>query len=76
MAIFPLSGVLRGVPPAKYQVYVSAQPLVRPCSEKKHLISELDTQSFHRNIVDGQLLTTLIKSLENKSLDPWTLFSN
>jgi len=60
MAIFPLSGVLRGVPPAKYQVYVSAQPLVRPCSEKKYLIYELDTQSFHRNIVDGHKLTTTV----------------
>jgi hypothetical protein len=53
MAIFPLNGVLRGVPPAKYQVYVSAQPLVRPCSEKKYLISELDTESFYPNVVDG-----------------------
>ena len=53
MAIFPLSGVLRGLPPAKYSMYVSAQPLVRPCSEKKYLISGLDTQSLHPKVVDG-----------------------
>jgi hypothetical protein len=43
MALFPSSGVLRGFPAATYVEYVSPQPLVRPCSTKKLLISELDT---------------------------------
>ena len=43
MALFPLSGVLRGFPPATYLMYASVKNLVRPCSEEKWLISELDT---------------------------------
>jgi hypothetical protein len=40
MALFPLSGVLRGFPVATYVEYVSPQTLVGPCSTKKMLISE------------------------------------
>ena len=43
MALFPPSGVLRGFPVATYVEYVSPQTLVRPCSTKKLLISELNT---------------------------------
>jgi hypothetical protein len=43
MAIFPLNGVLRGFPAAAYKKYASPEILVRPCSAKKLLISELDT---------------------------------
>lgn len=50
MAIFPMNCVLRGFPRAcpvfsgaTYQMYALAKTLVRPCSSKKLLISELDT---------------------------------
>jgi hypothetical protein len=43
MALFSMSGVLRRFPPAVYKIYASAQTLVRPCSSKKLLISELET---------------------------------
>jgi hypothetical protein len=43
MALFPLSGVLRGFTSAKYEKYVSTQTLVRHCSEKKLLIYGLET---------------------------------
>jgi len=43
MALFPMSGVLRGFSPAAYLKYASAKTLVRPCSSKKFLIYELET---------------------------------
>jgi len=43
MALFPLSGVLRGFSGCDVQQYVSPQTLVRPCLTKKLLISESDT---------------------------------
>jgi hypothetical protein len=43
MALFPLSGVLREFSPATHEKYASASTLVRPCSEQKMLISELET---------------------------------
>jgi hypothetical protein len=43
MALFPPSGVLRGFPAAAYTQYASPQTLVRPCSTKKLLISEVVT---------------------------------
>ena len=43
MALFLLSGILRGFPPATYLMYASVKTLVRPCSEEKWHISELDT---------------------------------
>ncbi len=43
MALFPLSGVLRGLLPAADAKSVSARALVRPCSTKKLLISALET---------------------------------
>jgi hypothetical protein len=43
MALFLPSVVLRGFPAAAYIEYASPQILVRPCSTKKILISELDT---------------------------------
>jgi hypothetical protein len=46
MALFPMNRVLRGFPPATYQMYASAKTLVRPWSSKKLLISELDTYYF------------------------------
>jgi hypothetical protein len=45
MALFPLSGVLRGFSPATYENYASASTLVRPCSEHKMLIYELETDA-------------------------------
>jgi hypothetical protein len=45
MALFPLSVVLRGFSPATYEKYASASTLVRPCSEQKVLISELETDA-------------------------------
>ena len=50
MALFSPSGVLRGFPAATYVEYAfmsrfaGAETLVRPCSTKKMLISDLDTQ--------------------------------
>ena len=43
MALFPMSGVLRGFPSAAYAMYASTKTLVRPCSSKKSLIYELET---------------------------------
>ena len=40
-----MSGVLRGFLSAEYDVYASTKTLVRPCSSKKLLISELDRRS-------------------------------
>jgi hypothetical protein len=45
MALFPLSGVLRGFSPATYEKYASASTLMRPCSEHKMLIYELETDA-------------------------------
>jgi len=51
MAFFPMSYVLRGFSAglcrysgATYLGYASAETLVRPCSSKKLLISELETR--------------------------------
>jgi hypothetical protein len=44
MALFPVSGVLRGFPSAEYDVYASTKTLVRPCSSEKLLIYESETQ--------------------------------
>jgi hypothetical protein len=38
-----MSGVLRGFSSAEYHLYASTKTLVRPCSSKKLLISELET---------------------------------
>ena len=54
MAIFPLSGVLRGFPGCGVPEYASPQTLVRPCSAKKYLISKSDTSCAHLATVDGQ----------------------
>jgi len=43
MALFPMSGVLRGFPSAEYHLYTSTKTLVRPCSSKKLLIHGLET---------------------------------
>ena len=51
MALFTMSGVLRGfapdglktVAPAEYDLYASTKTLVRPCSSEKFLIYELET---------------------------------
>jgi hypothetical protein len=56
MALFPMSGVLRGFPSAEYDLYASTKTparhregsgeaggLVRPCSSEKFLIYELET---------------------------------
>ncbi len=43
MALFSMSGVLRGFPSAEYHLYASTKTLVRPCSSKKLLIYELET---------------------------------
>jgi len=43
MALFPMSGVLRGFPSAAYAMYASTQTLVRPCLSKKPLIYQLET---------------------------------
>ena len=56
MAFFPLSGVLRGFPPATYLMYASVKTLVRPCSEEKLLISELDTAKYVSSFPDGHSL--------------------
>jgi hypothetical protein len=39
----PMNSVLRGFMSAEYDVHTSTKTLVRPCSSKKLLISELDT---------------------------------
>jgi len=57
MAIFPLSGVLRGFSGCGVQQYASPETLVRPSSTEKFLISESDTFSAHPALVDGQALT-------------------
>jgi len=58
MALFSLSGVLRGFTSAKYEKYVSTYTLVRPCSEKKLLISELETYaSVHGSNKDSWMDT-------------------
>ncbi len=71
MALFPLSGVLRGFPPATYEKYVSAQTLVRPCSEKKLLICELETNvrahPFERHLWMGTSLVCLEDDQEVQS---------
>ena len=43
MALFTMSGVLRGFAPAEYDLYASTKTLVRPCSSEKLLIYELET---------------------------------
>ncbi len=43
MALFTMSGVLRGFPSAEYDLYASTKTLVRPCSSEKLLIYELET---------------------------------
>ena len=57
MALFPLSGVLRGFPAAAYRKYASPKTLVRPCSTKKWLIYELDTDSAKYEFVDEHYLS-------------------
>jgi len=49
-----MSGVLRGFSSAEYDLYASMKTLVRPCSSKKLLISELDTRQCPFDFVDGQ----------------------
>jgi hypothetical protein len=56
MALFPPSGVLRGFPAATYVEYVSPKTLVRPCSTKKLLISEWDTQLYLHDSWIGTIL--------------------
>ena len=53
MALFPLSVVLREFPAAVYRKYTSPKTLVRPCSMKKWLIYELDTDCVENEFVDG-----------------------
>jgi len=53
MAIFPLSGVLREFTAAAYRKYASPKILVRPCSTKKWLIYESDTDCVKNEFVEG-----------------------
>jgi len=53
MAIFPMSGVLRGFPPSTYRRMPRAKTLVRPCSSKKYLIYELETTQCSNVFMDG-----------------------
>jgi len=53
MALFPLSGVLRGFSGCDAQQYALPETLVRPCSAKKLPISESDTFCANVVIVDG-----------------------
>jgi len=60
MALFPPSGVLRNFPAATYVDYASPQNLVRPCSTKKLLISELDTQLYlHDSRMNNNYVLTI-----------------
>ena len=52
MALFLLSGVLRGFSAATYMMYASPETLVRPCSEKKRLIYESDTLQILMTFMD------------------------
>jgi len=53
MALFPLSGVLRGFSGCDVQQYVSPETLVDPFSTKKLLISESDTFNAKLFAADG-----------------------
>ncbi len=75
MALFARICVLRGFPAAAYREYASPNTLVRPRSEQKLLIYELETHRAHFIIVDGHYL---MRTAQNQScgvqvMDP-TLF--
>jgi hypothetical protein len=59
MALFPMSGVLRGFPSAEYYLYASTKTLVRPCSSEKLLIYELETYRVPDTcyVIDGWALS-------------------
>jgi hypothetical protein len=60
MALFPMSGVLRGFPSAEYNLYASTKTLVRPCSSEKLLIHELETlPALVTLFVDGDELSVI-----------------
>jgi hypothetical protein len=59
MALFPLSGVLRGLSGCDVHKYVSPENLVRPCSTKKLLISESDTRFAYMNFMDGHYIVSV-----------------
>jgi len=62
MALFSVSGVLRGFPAATYLMYASPQTLVRPCPSKKLLISELETHASAQFLPGRQWMGTRLGS--------------
>ena len=70
MALFTLSGVLRGFPSAEYDLYASTKTLVRPCSSEKLLIYELETYPVPNacNAICGWTLGVLFRLIGIRSL--------
>ena len=56
MVLFVRIYVLRGFPASAYREYASPKTLVRPWSEQKLLIYELETHRAYFAIVDGREL--------------------
>jgi hypothetical protein len=66
MALFPLSGLLRGLSSGTYEKYASAQTLVQLCSESKTLISE-PRKRAHSPQLDFDELTQVAAGLASVS---------
>jgi len=56
MALFPLSGVLRGFQTSTYSSTPQPENLVRPSSAKKLLIFKLETNSCQYTIIFDKIL--------------------